>query len=90
MTYGCSSEFRRTILSKRPPGTTMPQFISAVQTTMDVNPSYRRGQAVFNTLFSVWPELATRIMRTELDPFQDDKRVPVLMEWLAEHWFIEP
>jgi len=47
-------------------------------------PSWREGQAVFNALHSLHPELADEIRTTELDPFYQDARLPELYAWIAE------
>lgn len=37
--------------------------------------SYRNGQAAFNKLFDLKPEVADRIRGSVLDPFYDDKKL---------------
>lgn len=38
-------------------------------------PAWRRGQALFNALYEVHPELADRVRMTEADPFFDDAKI---------------
>lgn len=39
------------------------------------HPSWRRGQALFNALHGVDPELANRIRMSEADPYFDDAKI---------------
>lgn len=39
------------------------------------NPEIRRGQAAFNRLAELRPDIAERIRGTEADPFGDDQRM---------------
>lgn len=49
-------------------------------------PSWRRGQVMFNALDKVRPDLVTKIVATDLDPFNDDRRVRDFTDWLHENW----
>ncbi|AEC53172.1 hypothetical protein SCRM01_226 [Synechococcus phage S-CRM01] len=46
----------------------------------------RYGQAMMNFLCLVCPELDAKITGTDVDPFYDDNRVPVFLEYLGNHW----
>jgi hypothetical protein len=46
----------------------------------------RSGQAAFNALWNVRPELADEIRGTDLDPFYDDKRLLAFWEHLSAVW----
>lgn len=39
------------------------------------HPDWRRGQALFNALHKMHPDLANQIRGTSADPFHDDSRV---------------
>ena len=47
---------------------------------------WRRGQAYFNVLHDVRPDLAKQIQSTALDPFYNDARLPQFCAWLSQHW----
>lgn len=51
-----------------------------------VHPHQRRGQALFNYLYSVRPDLAQVICGSDLDPFYSDERIPACLSWLAQDW----
>lgn len=42
----------------------------------------RAGQALFNALLLVRPDLAEEIRGTDLDPFYDNKKIKKCLEWL--------
>ena len=44
------------------------------------HPGLRRGQALFNALYTLDPKLANKTRGIELDPFYDDKKVPKFLE----------
>lgn len=46
----------------------------------------RKGQYLFNTLYTERPDLAEKIRATETDPFYDDAKVHVCLKWLKENW----
>lgn len=47
---------------------------------------WRRGQAYFNVLHDVRPDLARQVRGTIKDPFYDDRRVPKFLAWVCLHW----
>jgi hypothetical protein len=47
---------------------------------------YRNGQAAFNTLYAVHPQLAEQVHNTDIDPFYDDDVLPDFYEWVNDHW----
>jgi hypothetical protein len=49
--------------------TTLAQYLEAAYKAADSNPSWRWGQTLFNTLYTLEPELANEIRATELDTF---------------------
>lgn len=46
------------------------------------NPTQRRGQAYFNYLAQIRPELAEQIRGGGLDPFHNDSAIENLLNWL--------
>ncbi len=42
----------------------------------------RKGQAMFNALYEMRPDLAEVIVGDDIDPFYEDKKCDVFMEWL--------
>lgn len=46
----------------------------------------RRGQAAFNLLHVLRPDLADLVRGSEHDPFYTDERLPAFLEWLGERW----
>lgn len=50
------------------------------------NPAQREGQAAFNALFAVHPEIAERVRSDfRVDPFDDDDRLPAFMAFVRRH-----
>lgn len=49
----------------------------------------REGQRAYNQLREKRPDLATRILGTELDPFYIDSRLPAFREWLVDELIAE-
>lgn len=50
------------------------------------NPAQRRGQALFNHLHDVRPDLANQLRGTDLDPFYDNSKVVDALEFIQQHW----
>lgn len=46
------------------------------------HPQQRDGQALFNTLFVNFPEVAEAIRATSVDPFYKDDRIPECYEFI--------
>lgn len=49
-------------------------------------PSQRMGQAYFNTLHDLHPEIADDFRGGRLDPFYDDTRMPDFLAFLAQEY----
>jgi hypothetical protein len=49
------------------------------------NLDIRWGQAVFNSLHQLYPEIANKIRSTEYDPFYIDEKVNNLIKYLEEY-----
>ncbi len=62
---------------------TMQDFYRLVQVLQYENPDWRKGQAMFNALDRLDPELANMIRSTPEDPFYRDERIPTfeLLLW---------
>ena len=58
------------------PSTTLAQYLEAVQVAMRERRGLRRGQAFFNVLLELEPELAHRLEETADDPFSNDGNLP--------------
>lgn len=61
-------------------------FCTAFVQAMTDHPHWRRGQALFNTLNEVHPDLAEALRCSTANPFYDDERAPHAMAWIAENW----
>lgn len=49
-------------------------------------PNWRKGQAYFNVLSDVRPDLAERVRATILDPFYSDCRLADFLYFLRQAW----
>lgn len=58
---------------------TMEQYRLYLRT----EPEWRNGQCLFNAVRTCWPFAAEQIRGTDLDPFYQDSRVPMTIEYLA-------
>lgn len=65
-------------------------FMTAVKVTVRFQREWRYGQTVFNVLYALRPDLADRVHRTDLDPFNHDNRVPRLLSWVQSGARAEP
>lgn len=52
------------------------RFYTRLQEYQDNYPSWRQGQAAYNALYAVAPEVCDEILGTELDPFYVDDDEP--------------
>lgn len=62
------------------------QFFAGIASRKEKHPSERKGQAGFNHLSSVRPDLAEDIRGTDRDPFYDDKKWDQFVQFLRENW----
>jgi hypothetical protein len=46
----------------------------------------RKGQCAWNLLWQIHPGLAERTRGALVDPFYDDKLLPLFWQFLGEHW----
>jgi hypothetical protein len=60
-------------------------YLAAYRSWAEDNRGQRQGQYLVNDFFSLDPSQAQLIPR-DVDPFYDDKRIPLFLAWLAEIW----
>jgi len=53
----------------------LDDFLYAVANMRHGNPKWRRGQAVFNTAYRLWPKVADDLRGTPEDCFYDDSKI---------------
>lgn len=62
---------------------TFEQFL--VQ-AFNYEPHRTRGKAIHNLLWAARRDLAQHIDGTNVDPYDDDKRITACLDWLEENW----
>jgi hypothetical protein len=50
------------------------------------HPTERRGQAYFNTLHEMRPDLSEQVRATHLDPFYQDEAIEVFLGFVGANW----
>lgn len=65
---------------------TYEEYTAEVAAKLSEYPYWRRGQAAFNVLYRVRPDLGETIHTGKLDPFHRDDRLPEFYEWVEENW----
>lgn len=65
---------------------TLSQYLRLASLAKEDNPSYRMGQAYYNVLDNVRPDLASRIVGTHIDPFHRDCVIAQFLAWVASNW----
>lgn len=66
---------------------TFTDFCRAAADYADHYPvGWRAGQATFNLLVRVRPDLAEMVRGSDFDPFYDDARLPLFYDFVARHW----
>jgi hypothetical protein len=61
-------------------------FQEFLEQVMDAEPQRTRGCALHNMLMYSRRDLGDQIAGTDLDPWNDDKRIEACLNWLEEHW----
>jgi hypothetical protein len=61
---------------RRRRGTTLAQYLQAVEVAMRERRGLRKGQTFFNVLLELEPELAHRLQDTAADPFYNEGKLP--------------
>jgi len=51
---------------------------------MNEQPNLRYGQALYNCLVDINPQLVTSINNTEIDPFYDNNKVPAFLTFITD------
>jgi hypothetical protein len=67
-----------------PPLTTFAQYQRAVEVALRERRGLRKGQAFFNVLLELEPEVAHRLIGTAEDPFYDDGKLPEFLVRVVE------
>ena len=67
---------------------TFSDFVTAAANyTADTAPrSWRTGQAAYNLLDTVRPDLSFMVAGSDIDPFHDDSRLPLFYDFVMRHW----
>ena len=60
-------------------------YLNFVAFNLKVNPTWRAGQAYFNALSSLYPEIAETYRGTAFDPFYKDERIPKFLADLRDN-----
>lgn len=66
--------------------TRMVNAVLILQLNKPTSEQWRRGQAYFNVLHDVRPDLASQVRGTRLDPFHNDARVPEFLARVCLIW----
>jgi hypothetical protein len=69
--------------------TAFDRYFEAARATLREHPEQRPGQAAYNTLAVLHPDLAEQVHGTERDPFYIDKRLPAFFLFCREHLHVE-
>lgn len=69
--------------------TRLVNSVLILQVSMPDEKRWRRGQAYFNVLDDVRPDLADQVRAMALDPFHNDDKVPQFLAWVCLHWGYE-
>ena len=64
-------------------------FQQGLQTYIENNPAQRYGQATFNYLYELYPEIANLIRGKQEDPFYDDNKLSAFYQWLEDEVLIK-
>lgn len=64
----------------------LEEFINEVGSLKGKPKELRAGQYIFNTLYLVRPDLADKIVATDIDPFYLDSRLNAFWTFLDENW----
>ena len=66
---------------------TFAQYLERVRINKNNNPSWRMGQAYFNTLYAFRDDLSELVRGdTSLDPFYKDENLPTFLTWVCVNW----
>jgi hypothetical protein len=62
----------------------MSRYLDRVEKVRREHPDQREGQAYYNALRMIWPELQHEIVGTERDCFSDDRSLPAFLDWVEQ------
>lgn len=65
---------------------TYEQYVGACFTHRQSFPTQRAGQAAFNVLHALRPDLSEQVRATDLDPFYQDDRLADFFEFVEKEW----
>lgn len=65
------------------------EFWNEVNVYISIHPQQRLGQAIYNCLADIKPELAQKITSTEVDAFYDSTKVPAMSDFIQENWEVK-
>jgi len=65
---------------------TWGEFCEAAEAAYRNNPEWRRGQAWFNTLYTLHPEVAEQFRGAPDDPFYQDSKLDAFCERLSTYF----
>lgn len=68
---------------------TFSEYVGEVTEAFHHTPNeWRHGQAAFNVLWRLRPDLSEQIRgrHHDIDPFYDDVRLPAFYEWVERNW----
>lgn len=65
---------------------TFDEYLLETWASQRANPQYRAGQAYFNTLYHVRPDISERIRGGPLDPFHRNERITDFLECVMGDW----
>lgn len=65
---------------------TYEQFLTASLHYWHSHNEQRYGQALFNYLFEVRPDLSERVRGSKLDPFYQDRIAWKFLAWVVANW----
>lgn len=61
------------------------ETVELTSNMMDENPQWRFGQAFFNALNKLDPEMGDEIRGTKYDPFHNDNKITACMTYIKEN-----
>lgn len=61
-------------------------YFEKVWDEFEAHPSWRAGQAFFNVLHEIRPDIANDIRGTAFDPFHRNDRIPKFLYHVASVW----
>ncbi len=62
------------------------EFVSYAEMYWSANRSQRKGQAYFNALHRLRPDIANDLTASSVDPFYNDDRIPSFLESVKDCW----